>query len=480
MARRVLTGTLWSMLGIAALGLTRLVYTAVIGQTGPPARLAEVNAGVSLAFVATFVSAAATGAAASKFLPLTTARHGAAAAAAVQRVLRLWTVVGTVVVVVALALGGRLLLPGASAADVAWVCALATAYSAYTFSKSVLYGHQLPGRYAVLEVGSDVAILVLTVVAVLWLPGMLLAPLVVGYAAFAVGAALSTPRVRAGERPDLGRELSGFVAFTALGIAASQGFFQISMVVAQHLASDAEAGTYAAAMSLVSPAFFAPRAMALAFFPAAAESVGRGDDAGLARQTETLTKLLAVTMIPAFAFAAMLGGPVLGPLFGPEYRGGGAVFALLVLAVLLYVLAVPSVNVLSAYDLRLARIPPLASAAGVVVGTAAWLLLGDRFGATGVAAGYLAGMVVQAGTPLVLALRRLGLSPARLLGRYAVAVAVGIALAAVALAMPRVLVVTVCMVGFGLMYAVLHRRDLADIWGQVRRIRHIRDGGRVP
>jgi hypothetical protein len=144
------------------------------------------------------------------------------------------------------------------------------------------------------------------------------------------------------------------------------------------------------------------------------------------------------------------------------------------------VLAVPSVNVLSAYDLRLARIPPLASAAGVVVGTAAWLLVGDRFGALGVAAGYLAGMFVQAGTPLVLALRRLGLSPARLLGRYAIGTAVGIALAAVAVTVPRVLVVTLCMVGFGLMYAVLHRRDLADIWGQVRRIGHIRDGGRVP
>lgn len=477
MASRVLTGTLWSMLGIAALGLTRLVYTAVIGQTGPPARLADVNSAVSLAFVATFVSAAATGAAASKFLPLTTARHGAGAAAAVQRVLTRWTVVATVSVVAALAIAGRWLLPDASGAQVAWVCALAAAYSAYTFSKSVLYGHQLPGRYAVLEVGADVAILVLTVVAVLWLPGMLLAPLVVGYAAFAVGAALSTPRVPVGERPDLGRELSGFVAFTALGIAASQGFFQISMVVAQHLTSDTEAGRYAAAMSLVSPAFFAPRAMALAFFPAAAESVGRGDDAELARQTESLTKLLAVTMVPAFALAAMLGGPALGLVYGPAYRGGGAVFALLVLAVLFYVVAVPSVNVLSAYDLRLARIPPLASAAGVVVGTGAWLLIGDRFGATGVAAGYLCGMVVQAGVPLVLALRRLGILPIRLLGRLGITTAVGIALAAVAVSMPRVLVVTLCMVGFALMFSVSHRRDLMDIWGRVRRIR---GGRRVP
>src|SRR5690606_28501604 len=73
---RLLRGTAWSMVGIAALGLTRLIYTALVGRTGDPARLAEVNAQVSLAFFATFATAAATGAGASKFLPLLTASSG--------------------------------------------------------------------------------------------------------------------------------------------------------------------------------------------------------------------------------------------------------------------------------------------------------------------------------------------------------------------------------------------------------------------
>ena len=89
---RLVRGTLWSMLGIAALGITRLVYTALIGRTGDPARLAEVNSQVSLAFLATFATAAATGAGAQKVLPLTAARSGAAAAAAVRRKLTWWTV----------------------------------------------------------------------------------------------------------------------------------------------------------------------------------------------------------------------------------------------------------------------------------------------------------------------------------------------------------------------------------------------------
>ncbi|WP_020574961.1 lipopolysaccharide biosynthesis protein [Actinopolymorpha alba] len=460
---RLVRGTLWSMLGIAALGLTRLIYTALVGRTSDPSRLAEINSQISLAFLATFATAAATGAGAAKFLPLTMARSGPAAASAVRRTLTRWTVVATCAVVVLIGVLGRWLLPDAALPDLVWVCALTAAYGAYSYSKSVLYGYHLPGRYAVLEVFSDAAILVLALAAIWWLPDLLLAPLVIGYAAFAVAAARSTPRDRPGPMPELGRELPGFVAYTALGIAAGQGFFQVSMVVARHAASGQDAGAYAAAMSLITPAFFLPRAMALAFFPAAAEAVGRDDTPALARHTDVVTRLLALTMLPAFALAAMLGGLALRLVFGPAYAGGGAVFAVLVLAVFLYVVAVPSVNVLSAHELALARIPPLASTVGVVAGTVVWLTLGSRLGAVGVAAGYLAGMLIQAGVPLVVAFHRLGLwSPARF-ARYALSLGAGIALAALAVLDSRPWVVAGCVVGFCVVFGLL-------LGGEVRKV----------
>ncbi|GAA2757486.1 lipopolysaccharide biosynthesis protein [Actinopolymorpha rutila] len=476
---RLVRGTLWSMLGIAALGVTRLVYTALIGRTGDPARLAAVNSQVSLAFLATFATAAATGAGAAKFLPLTAARSGPAAAAAVRRRLTRWTVAATVAVVVALTGFGQVFLPDADRADVAWVCALVTAYGAYSYTKSVLYGHHLPHRYAVLEVAADLVILVLTVAVVWWVPdrlpgqapGLLLAPLVVGYAAFAVAAARSVPRVRPGELPALRGELGGFVAYTAVGIAAGQGFFQVSMIVARHATSDAAAGAYAAAMSLVGPAFFLPRAMGMAFFPAAAEAVGRGDQAALARHTDLVTRLLLLTTLPAFGLAAMLGGPVLGLVFGPAYADGGPAFAVLVLAVFWYVVAVPSVNVLSAQNLTLARIPPLASAGGVVVGVATWLAVGTHWGAVGVAAGYLAGMSVQAGVPLVVAFTRLRLRWGTRLPRYAAGLAAGVGSSTVAVITPRPGVIAVCAAGFLLAFGLLNAGELA---GTVRRVQELR------
>lgn len=508
LAARVLRGTLWSMLGIAALGLTRLVYTALIGRTGDPARLAEINAQVSLAFFGTFATAAATGAGAAKFLPFAMSRWGPAAALSVRRELSLWTLAGTAVVVALLAVIGRWVLLGAGWLDVATVCALTAAYSAYSFAKSVLYGYHLARRYAVLEVSADAAILALTAAALVWAPpqwrAVLVLPLVIGYAGFALAANVSTrhehpqpgkdsgpgehagpgeyprpgehagPRIAGRSRrepmPPLGAELGGFVAFSALGIAAGQGFFQLSMVVAGHTASSAEAGVYAAAMSLVAPAFFLPRALALAFFPAAAEAVGRGEGAALAKHTATVTRVLALGMLPAFTLAAMLGGPLLGLVFGRSYASGGAVFAILVLAVLLYVIAVPSVNVLSAYDLVLARIPPLASTAGVVVGGLTWFAVSPRLGATGIAVGYLAGMVVQAGVPVVVAFRRLGLARVGPMVRYAATGGTGIALAGVAVAIPHAAVVAGSAVLFGVVFALLEGREVARTVRRVRRL----------
>jgi O-antigen/teichoic acid export membrane protein len=466
---RLLRGTAWSMVGIAALGLTRLIYTALVGRTGDPARLAEVNAQVSLAFFATFATAAATGAGASKFLPLLTASSGPAAAAAVRRRLRRWTILSTGTVTAGIAVLGPWLLPGAGYVDVGAVCALTIAYGAYSYTKSVLYGFHLAGRYAVLEVCADAAILVLTVVAVWWAPDLVLAPLIVGYAAFAVGATWSTPRHAPGPMPPVGAELVGFVAFTALGIAAGQGFFQVSMVVARHTAEGADAGTYAAAMALVSPAFFLPRALALAFFPAAAEAIGRGDDRALAEHTRRLTRLLWLAAAPALTLAAMVGAPALRLVFGPSYEGGGPVLAVLLSAVLLYVVAVPSVNVLSAQPLRLARIPPLASTAGVIVGTLVWLLLADRLGAVGVACGYLAGMLVQAGTPLALTFRRLGPPRPRTSARVALRVLVSVSLGWRAVVDPRPVVVGLCVVGYLGIFGVLFRRDLVAMAHMVRR-----------
>ena len=494
LAGRLVRGTLWSMLGIAALGLTRLLYTALIGRTGDPGRLADVNTQVSLAFLATFATAAATGAGAAKFLPLTLARSGPDAAAAVRRRLSWWTLAGTAGVVLVLAGASPWLLADAGYAEIGWMCALTAAYAAYSFSKSVLYGFQLPARYAVLEVAADVAILLLTVAAVLWVaadpgggPGLLLAPLVVGYAGFAVAAALSTPRVRPGPMPALGTELGGFVGYTALGIAAGQGFFQVSMVVAGHVVGAGQAGVYAAAMSLVAPAFFLPRALALAFFPAAAEAVGRGDAAALARHTTMVTRVLVLSMLPAFALAAMLGGPALRLGFGASYAGGGPAFAVLVLAVFLYVVAVPSVNALSAHDLSLARIPPLASTVGVVVGSLTWLVVAHRLGAVGIAVGYLAGMVVQAGIPLLVAHQRLGLSrvdgrqpeakPAgsgrrsRRLARWGASLCAAVALAGLAVVDERPWVVAACAVGFLATYGLLQFRAIAATTRALRQLR---------
>jgi len=425
-SRSVLAATLWSMLGIAALGLTRLVYSALVGRSGGPAVLGSVNNAVSLSLLATFVTAGATGQAVTKYVAQ---RTGAGAGgAAVRRLLDRLTLAAVLVAGVVLVAAAPWLFAGhelGAGAHARWrtgvlAALLMLAYAGYTYAKAVLYGHRLARRYAVLEVVSDLVALALTV-AVLGVgaPAWFLVPLIVGYGTFTVWALLTARTVAArrdaGTAPavlpaGLAREIVAFVGLTCLGTVASQGFFQACMVVAGKTLSAHGAGLYAAAMTAVTPAFFLPRALALAFFPAAASAVGAGDRSGLARQVDVATRALTAVSMPVFVLAAVLAPVLLRLVFGAAYAGAAGAVGVLAAAIWLYVSAVPSVNVLSAHGLSWARVPPFASSAGVVLGVAVWLVLLAGLGWRGpaaVAVGYLASTLLQAGVPLVVARRRL-------------------------------------------------------------------------
>jgi O-antigen/teichoic acid export membrane protein len=429
----MLAATLWSLIGITALGLTRLIYSALIGRAEGPALLGSVNNAVSLSFLATFVTAGATGQAVTKYV----ARSAGAGlgTAPVRRLLDRLTIGATVAaagVVVALSpwlFAGHELTAGPAGPAARWrtgalVAVLVLAYAGYTYAKAVLYGYQLARRYAGLEVVADLAALALMVaVLVAGQPGWLLAPLIVGYGGFTLLALRSArgsagqPSRPAGSTPapaGLTREIVGFVALTCLGTVASQGFFQACMVVAGKTLTAPGAGLYAAAMTAVTPAFLLPRALALAFFPAAASAVGAGNRASLARQVDVSTRALASLSLPVLVLGAVLAPVLLPAVFGPPYGGAAGAVAVLAAAIWLYVCAVPSVNALSAHGLAWARIPPFASAAGVLLGVGVWLVLMVVLGRRGpavVAAGYLASTVLQAGVPMLLARRRLGMRP---------------------------------------------------------------------
>lgn len=432
---RIAAHTLLSMIAVLALGLTRLIFALLVAKQLGADVLGTVNTQLSIATFASLAFASSTSISAAKFVPA--ALGGASESEARRALLALlrWCVLGTAAITIVLALTLSWLLTKLSLAEVAATCVLFVAYSAYLFVRGAMYGYGKVRRYAALETLCDCVAIASAVLVVLFGADLiLLLPFIVGYTLFAVFGWLSLPRPArtaapaATLRPELRQEMRGYTGWGALGISASTGLLQLSMVFAYQFNSEFDAGLYAAAFNLTVPAVFVPRALSLAMFPAMAGAFGRGDAAEVRRQLGASTRFLLLGTLPFFAAGVFLAEPILTLSFGPEFAGAHRELELLLAATYIVVLAIPSVNALGATHRALVRVPALAALAGLIVGLVGWIVLGPTYGTTGIAVGYLAGVVVASGTDLIAAWRQWRLPWSMLFLRAGLAVGAAVVL----------------------------------------------------
>lgn len=395
---------LLSMAGLVALGLTRLLHGAMVSRATDPKTYGLVGTLIAVTTIGSLLLPAGVASAASKFIPFEQGRGDSAAARGVHRMLVRAGWAGGVPIALGAALGA------AAVFDLGWfdafqVAALCLAFSAYSVQKSVLYGFGLVPAYTRLELACSGASLAATVLVVAagW-PAYLL-PLAVGYALFTLGAWWRVRPLTRGpkERFTATREIAAFVGLACIGTLCSQGFLQGTQLLANQFATRREVAFFAAAVTLIAPAYFLPRALGIVLFPSMARAHGAGDVADVRRQADISTRALLVVLAPLFAVALLVAPEILTLFGGSEYADGAPVLRLMLAATYLAVCAVPSVNALSSGTH--VRVPVLSAVAGLITGLTVVAALGGPLGATGVGLGYLCGTAVTAGGPIVTAWR---------------------------------------------------------------------------
>ncbi|MFC0527779.1 lipopolysaccharide biosynthesis protein [Phytohabitans kaempferiae] len=399
----VRTGLL-TMAGLVALGLTRLLHGALVSRATDQETYGLVGTLIAVTTIGSLLLPAGVASAASKFIPYEHGRGDPAAARGVHRLLVRVGWAGAVPISLGAAAGA------AVAFDLGWVdalqvAALCCAFSAYSVQKSVLYGFGLVPAYTRLELicsGLSLAATVL-VVAAGWTVYLL--PLAAGYAVFTFGAWRQVRPLTRGakERFTATREIAVFVSLACVGTLCSQGFLQGTQLLAQHFAAPREVAYFAAAVTLIAPAYFLPRALGIVLFPSMARAHGAGDVADVRRQADVSTRALFVVLAPLFAVALLVAPEILTLFGGGEYADGAPVLRLMLAATYLAVVAVPAVNVLSSG--AHVRVPVLSAVAGLLTGLGVVAALGGPLGAAGVGIGYLCGTAVTAGGPIVIAWR---------------------------------------------------------------------------
>jgi O-antigen/teichoic acid export membrane protein len=427
---RLVYKTVLSLVTIAVSGLIRLVFSILVGRVYGAQFLGHVNVVISSAVFATLLCSPGLGQAVARHM----AGRDLDGSSAAGRTVLVWATAANHIVCLFLAIVVAWAIPANGWSDRVLALALTLGYGAYTYYKAVLYGVDLVERYAVLELSWD-GLFVLALVGVLALDSQrwVLAPLVLVYLGFSVGAHLTLFRRHGGTQrsgrlgTSEGRSLASFAAVTAIGTVSSAGFLQLSQVFALRAGGTYGAGLFAAAMTLVTPAYLLPRAISVVLFPAMARAAGREDRTTRDRQLVVGTQVLAAAILPLFALVSMVATGLITLIYGPKFSAGGPTLVIMIWATWVSIASVPAVNALSSDTSRAYVVPAAASVAGFLLGVGGWLVYGTSI--EFVAWGYLIGSVVQSAIPMIESWRRYGAPGAWLVARVTVVAIAGLATA---------------------------------------------------
>ena len=406
MAGRIVRDSAASTLGVLLQGGARFLVSVMVGRVAGPAALALLNGSLSIATMASLMWPTSAGQAASIILAREEAAGRGHLVPAVQHHLtrRTGVVVGATLPVV---FAAAALALGAGWATAAWVAALTSAFSAYNLVRGLQFGRGRVLQAAIWEgVSAATTLGLLAAVLLADLPGLYLLPLTVGYGVYAVGGwPRGTPHPE--KLPDmLRRELDQYVVWGVLGTLASTGLLQLSMVIAVATESGEDAGMYAAAISLATPASMLATAFSMALAPTMARSVGLADSHALGAQTNSATRALVAGMVLVFGLLSIMAPPLVDLVYGQQYADAVALLRILLIAVLLSALPVAATNSITTRGSTGVRMSAFMAIASMVAGLAAIGVLAPRYGTTGVAAGFLVGSLVKAALPLGYVWRR--------------------------------------------------------------------------
>lgn len=372
--------------GIGVQGVAKLLVTVVVGRVFGTETLGQTTALLSLSVFVALLWPNAAGNTASRFLAI--ALRGRRSDAAVNRLLGLSMLVSTVVlaavtvpVAIAWGNGPGMVLGGA---------AVVVGYGLYCYARGAQLGYGRAPRVALWDsVTSVLALGLLVVACVARLEPFVLLPLAIGYTVFAIACWPRGNALSGESEPTAG--VLGFAAWNVLAVVTSNGLLQLTMISAQVTSSAHEAGVYAAAFTLATPASMLGQALGQVLVPAFAHRT----DGGSLRSRGALVLVVGFAAASAVVFGvvALLAGWFLPIVYPAE--GAAAVADLRYLMVAVWVFTVGLVPAALLLASGRSRQVALASVAGFVVGAVLMAVLGPVAGVAGGTTGFLVGSAVN-------------------------------------------------------------------------------------
>lgn len=395
-----------STTGMILAGVVRFGYSAAIGLVFGKIVLGQVNSAISLALFVSLLYPSASAYAATKFIARARGAGALDEARAVMAHLIRLTYASAVVVGVASALVAPSLLH-ISVSDAVLTAFLVVANSGYLLARSLLYGGGWVVRATVWDfVTSVLSVALLAVVVLAHGRAALLLPLTVGYALYSACNLPRLSRTRHRVEQPLRGEMAGFIRISLVNSLATGGLLQLSLVATQHW-DPVQAGAFAAALTLATPAALVSRSLSSVLFPALSAAHGRGEHDAARSQVDLSTRALFMLSVLVFA-PLMLVSPLLIRIIfpRPQFAVAALVLPILLVSVMGQNAVIGATNLLLTRSHREGRIVMLSSIAGAVVSIAGWFIWAPHGGFVTIAWWFLGGAAFASAVPVVVVWRR--------------------------------------------------------------------------
>ncbi|RZS67910.1 O-antigen/teichoic acid export membrane protein [Agromyces ramosus] len=372
-----------STVGVAVQGLARFGYSILIARFVGAEPLALVNTLISLSIILSLLWPTAAGNAAGTFLARAL-RNGRSP----QYVLRLlWgsTALASVAIVVVGAVIAVVFI-GADPVETAGMIALTLAWSAYILTRGVRMGLGQVGAAATWDaITAFISLALLALVIASGQTVLLLWPLTVGYAIFALAAVPAMRRAGRDRSPDTASasaDVWHLIAWNSVGLIASNGLIQFSMVFAFANSGAEEAGMFAAAIALATPASMLAQAVSQVLIPRYAHWLEE-DRAEARRHHLRVMAAMTGILLVAFGLVALVAPWLVPLLYGPGYEDAVPLLRLLLVGVFLFSIGlIASSFLITSWRTMSATVAAgIGSVLGVVVMAATSGALGGAFAA---------------------------------------------------------------------------------------------------
>ena len=389
---QLIKNTILTLASLAALGVVRLVYNMVVGKSFGAAVLGDMNLVLSSAIFFSLIATSGFGPAAAKFVSEALGRSDGELAKKVYT-FTLCMVVAVAFSLILVILLGWVIFDAGSVKDenMRYLLVLIPLYAVYVLNKRAYYGFDHVRKYLKAELIADTFFFI-SLAAVIFTRSYLILPFIVMYIAYFIISMLDLRRYLT--TPRMVRPAASFAVISLIGTFASSSRYHLSIILNGFFLSKEFIGYYAAAFSALSILYFVPKAVSFVIFPSFSYRFG-------SEKMDEVQDLLAVSSRLLLIFSTFLCGAVillgtelLPILFNAEFSQAKLAFQVLVIGIFFEIIAMPSVNSLSAT--RYVKIPNVAGVVGFLVSIGSWWFLIPNYGIEGTAVGYLAGSLTSA------------------------------------------------------------------------------------